>query len=121
MTLRDGMREVFKDLLAVDGVRGVVFFTPSGERVFEEFIIGGAEPAAVSDWYALVASLGKAREADLVFERGRVYVRRTADGVLVVVMGLIAPCAVIRLNCDILLPALKEQRSTKGIKRFFKR
>ena len=121
MTLRDGMREVFKDLLAVDGVRGVVFFTPSGERVFEEFIIGGSEPAAVRDWYALVASLGKAREADLVFERGRVYVRRTADGVLVVVMGLIAPCAVIRLNCDILLPALKEQRSTKGIKRFFKR
>ena len=115
------MREVFKDLLAVDGVRGVVFFTPSGERVFEEFIIGGSEPAAVSYWYALVASLGKAREADLVFERGRVYVRRTADGVLVVVMGLIAPCAVIRLNCDILLPALKEQRSTKGIKRFFKR
>ncbi len=115
------MREVFKDLLAVDGVRGVVFFTPSGERVFEEFIIGGSEPAAVSDWYALVASLGKAREADLVFERGRVYVRRTADGVLVVVMGLIAPCAVIRLNCDILLPALKELRSTKGIKRFFRR
>jgi len=115
------MREVFKDLLAVEGVRGVVFFTPSGERVFEEFIIGGSEPAAVSDWYALVASLGKAREADLVFERGRVYVRRTADGVLVVVMGLIAPCAVIRLNCDILLPALKELRSTKGIKRFFKR
>jgi hypothetical protein len=36
-------------------------------------------------------------------------------------MGLIAPCAVIRLNCDILLPALKDLRSTKGIKRFFKR
>ena len=120
MTLRDDMRDVFKDLLAVDGVRGVVFFTPSGERVFEEFNIGGSEPAAVSDWYSLVASLGKAREAELVFERGQVYVRRTADGVLVVVIGLIAPCAVIRLNCDILLPALKEQRSTKGIKRFFK-
>lgn len=117
----DGMREIFKELLAVDGVRGAVFFTPSGERVFEEFNIGGSEPASASDWYALVASLGKAREAELVFERGRVYVRRTAEGVLVVVMGLIAPCAVIRLNCDILLPALREQRSTKGIKRFFKR
>lgn len=121
MTLRDGMRDVFKDLLAVDGVRGVVFFTPSGERVFEEFSIGGSAPAAVSDWYALAASLGKAREAELVFEKGRVYVRRTADGVLVVVMGLIAPCALIRLNCDILLPALKAQRGAKGIKGFFKR
>jgi hypothetical protein len=115
------MREVFKDLLAVDGVRGVVFFTPSGERVFAEFNIGGSGPAAVGDWYALVVSLGKAREADLVFDKGRVYVRRTDDGVLVVVMGLIAPCAVVRLNCDILLPALKERRSARGIKRFFKR
>ena len=121
MTLRDGMRDVFKDLLAVDGVRGVLFFTPSGEPLFEEFNIGGSAPAAVGDWFALVASLGKAREAELVFERGRVYVRRTAAGVLVVVMGLIAPCAVIRLNCDILLPALQVQRSAKGIKRFFKR
>jgi len=115
------MRDVFKDLLAVDGVRGVVFFTPSGERVFEEFNIGGSASAAAGDWYALVTALGKVREAELVFERGRVYVRRTAEAVLVVVMGLIAPCAVIRLNCDILLPVLKQQRSAKGIKRFFKR
>ena len=27
------MRDVFNDLLAVDGVRGVVFFTPSGEAL----------------------------------------------------------------------------------------
>jgi hypothetical protein len=121
LTLQDDMREVFKDLLAVDGVRGVLFLTPSGERVFEEFSIGGSEPVAASDWYALVGSLGKAREAELVFERGRVYIRRTADGVLVVVMGLIAPSAVIRLNCDILLPAIREQKSTKGIRRLFKR
>jgi hypothetical protein len=118
------MREVFKDLLAVDGVRGVVFFTPSGERVFAEFNIGGNGPEAGGDWYALVVSLGKAREADLVFDKGRVHVRRTAAGVLVVVMGLIAPCAVVRLNCDILLPALnvrRSRRSASGIKRFFKR
>ena len=87
------MREVFKDLLAVDGVRGAMFFSPSGERVFEEFNIGGGEPVPAGDWYALAASLGRVREAELVFEKGRLYVRRTAEGVLVVVMGLIAPCA----------------------------
>lgn len=115
------MREVFKDLLAVDGVKGALFFNPSGERVFEEFHTGGGEPSPAADWYALAASLGRVREAELVFERGRLYVRRTAEGVLVVVMGLIAPSAVIRLNCDILLPALQEQRAAKGIRRLFKR
>jgi hypothetical protein len=121
LRLRDDMREVFKDLLAVDGVKGALFFSPAGEREFEEFNIGGGEPVPAGDWYALAASLGRVREAELVFERGRLYVRRTAEGVLVVVMGLIAPCAVIRLNCDILLPALKEQRKVTGIKRLFKR
>jgi hypothetical protein len=115
------MRGVFKDLLAVDGVKGVLFFSPSGERVFEEFNLGGDGPVPAGDWYALAASLGRVREAELVFEKGRLYLRRTAEGVLVVVMGLIAPSAVIRLNCDILLPALKEQRSAKGLRRFFKR
>lgn len=115
------MREVFKDLLAVDGVKGALFFSPAGECVFEEFNIEGRELAPAEDWYALAASLGRMREAELVFEKGRLYIRRTPEGILVVVMGLIAPSAVIRLNCDILLPALKEQRSVKGIRRLFKR
>jgi hypothetical protein len=115
------MRKVFKDLLAVDGVKGALFFSPSGERVFEEFNTGGDGPVPAGGWYALVVSLGRMREAELVFEKGRLYLRRTAEGVLVVVMGLIAPSAVIRLNCDILLPVLKEQRSARGLKRFLKR
>jgi hypothetical protein len=115
------MRDVFKDLLAVDGVKGALFFSPSGERVFEEFNIAGDEMAPAGDWHALAVSLGRVREAELAFEKGRLYVRRTAEGVLVVVMGLIAPSAVIRLNCDILLPALKEQRTARGIRRLFKR
>jgi len=121
LRLRDDMRAVFKDLLAVDGVRGALYFNPSGERVFEEFNIGGGELAPGRDWYGLATSLGRVREAELVFDRGRLYVRRTAEGVLIVVMGLIAPSAVIRLNCDILLPALKERRAARGFRRLFKR
>jgi hypothetical protein len=115
------MRKHFKKLLTVEGVRGVMLFRPSGERVFEEFGIGGGEAVAAADWFGLVAPIGEAREAELVFERGRVYVRRTDDAVLVVVMGPIAPSAVVRLHCDILLPALRERQTDKGIRRFFKR
>ncbi len=114
------MREVFKDLLRIDGVKGVLFFALSGKRVFEEFTIRENDQGSGRDWFALVTCLGKAQETELVFEKGRLYVRRTAEGVLVVVMGLIAPSEMVRLTCDILLSAMREQKPVRGIKRFFK-
>ena len=114
------MRELFQDLLGIDGIKGVLFFGLSGQRLFEEFTIRENEPARGSDWFALAVCLGKAHEAELVFERGRLYIRRTAEGVLVVVMERMAPGEMIRLTCDILLSAMKGPKPVRGIKRFFK-
>jgi hypothetical protein len=115
------MREHLEKLLTVEGVKGVMLFRSSGEQVFDEFKTGGGEAVAAAGWFELVASLGEVREAELVFERGRVYVRRAADAVLVVVMGLIAPSAVVRLHCETLLPDLRNRPTASGIKRFFRK
>jgi hypothetical protein len=114
------MRNLFIDLLGIDGVKGVMFFALSGQLLFEEFTIRENEPACSGEWYALAVCLGKIRETELVFEKGRLYVRRTAEGVLVVVLGLVAPREMIRLTCDILLAAMRKPKPTRGIKRFFK-
>jgi len=114
------MRDLFTDLLGIDGVKGVLFFALSGQRLFEEFTIRKNDPANVSDWFALAVCLGKAHETELVFERGRLYIRHTAKGVLIVVMELMAPSEMIRLTCDILLSAMREPKPVRGIKRFFK-
>lgn len=117
------MRSQFQDLLKIDGVKGVVYFTLAGQRVFEEFTLGrnATATANASDWFALVLCLGKARESELVFEKGRLYIRRSAEGILLVVMGLIAPTGMVRLTSDILLSGLREQKPARGIRRFFKR
>jgi hypothetical protein len=115
------MREHFKELLAIEGVRRVMLFRPSGERVVDEFKAGGGEEAAAADWSEWMAVLGEAREAEIVCERGRVFMRRSGAGLLLVVMGPIAPSAVVRLHCDILLPTLRERPVVTGIRRFFKR
>jgi hypothetical protein len=115
------MRGLFDDLLRIDGVKAVLFFTPSGQPVFEEFTMGRRDTASASDWFALAACLGKAKETELVFEKGRVYVRRSAKGILLVAMGLIAPTGMVRLTSDILFARLKEPRPVRGIKRFFNR
>lgn len=125
------MSALFDDLLAVEGVKGVMFFSAAGELLFGEPGAGGMDKAAVRDWQALLVSLDGAREADLIFDIGRLYIRKADEGMLVVVMGRIAPAAMIRLNCDILISELKNRKGSgplfegaklkrkKGLGRFF--
>ncbi len=115
------MREVFAGLLAVDGVKGVLFFSPAGDLLFEEFTINAATRPLVRDWRALLDAAAGFREAELLFEKGRIYLRDAGEGTLMVATGLIAPSAMIRLNCDILIPSLKQLKSAKGLRRFFRR
>jgi hypothetical protein len=57
------MSALFDDLLAVEGVKGVMFFSDAGELLFEESGTGGMDKAAVQDWQALLVSIDGAREA----------------------------------------------------------
>jgi hypothetical protein len=125
------MSALFDDLLAVEGVKGAMFFSAAGELLFEESGAGRMDKAAARDWQALIVSLNGAREADLIFEMGRLYIRKADEGMLVVTMGRIVPAAMIRLNCDVLLSELKNHKGSgplfegakrkrkKGLGRFF--
>lgn len=115
------MREVFADLLAVDGVKGVVFFSAAGELMFEEFPINAAARPPAREWRALLGAVAGLREADLLFEKGRIFIRAAPEGTLIVTTGRIAPSALIRLTCDILMPALAQVKPVKGLRRFFSR
>jgi hypothetical protein len=61
------------------------------------------------------------READLIFEKMRIYIRRADVGYLVVFMGLFAPAAMVRMSCDMLLPVLKLKGKPTGLKSFFRK
>jgi hypothetical protein len=115
------MREDFQNLLALEGVRGVLLFRTSGERVHHDIRFEGGEAVETADWFALAATLPEMREVELVFQKCQVVIRRTDEAVLVVVMGRVAPSALVRLHCDILLATFRERQAVKGIKRFFSR
>ena len=115
------MRELFKDILKMDGVKGLILFSFDGDPIYKEFNQTQPEGIESRDWRLIIESLDGMRETDLVFTKGRLYVRRTDIGYLVVVMGLFVPIAMMRLQCDILLPSLKPAKSKKGIRRLFKR
>ena len=115
------MRDLFRDILVLEGVKGVALFSMAGRVLFQEFSQTlGTDPDHRS-WRPLLQGLEGIREADLLFKKGRLYIRRTDLGYLVVLAGRFAPIAMLRLNCDILLPALKSTPKTNGLLRLFRK
>jgi hypothetical protein len=105
----------------MEGVKGLMVFSFAGEPVFKEFNQASPEGIESRDWSLFIESLAGMRETDLLFKKGRLYIRRTDIGYLVVLMGPLMPIAMLRLQCDILLPSLKPAKSVKGIRRLFRK
>jgi len=110
------MKELFKDILEMEDVRGVVLSSLEGEILF-------AEPSLEIDRSLplFIRTLGTVREADLIFENSRIYVRRTDMGYLVILLGLFASGAMLRLHVDMVLPSLKDRGKGKGLRSLFRR
>ena len=115
------MRELFADILHTEGVSGIMLFSLKGDLIFKEFSSPVNKDPEQRDWSSFIRSLEGMRETDLVFEKGRIYIRKTEIGYLLILMALFVPIAMIRLNCDILLPALKQSLSGKKFRRLFKK
>ena len=115
------MKEMFQDIIKMDGVNGVLLLSFEGSVLFENYAEAGTHPPRGRDWLGLISAFDGAREADVIFEDARIYVRRSEIGYLMVLISSTMPVAMLRLNCDILLPALKPSQGSKGLKRFFKK
>lgn len=116
------METNFDDILDLEDVKGVAVLSKDGQLLFQKFS-PNATPVNLEgkNWASFLQSLEGIREADFIFESSRLYVRDSTGGYLFVLMGHFAPIAMVRLNCDILLPSLKQAHATKGLTRFFKR
>ena len=107
------MEELFNDILGLDDVKGIMLFSEAGELIFKYFHVsppGKFEDAAGP----LIETLKGVREADLVFQNGRIYFRSTHSIFLFIFCGLLAPMAMLRLNSDLLMPVLESTGKKKG-------
>jgi len=115
------MKELFADILNMQGIKGVVLLSVKGDIVYQQSLVDGVPDLAKVEWENILSTLDGTRETDLAFDRGRVYIRKTDLGYLLIPMSLQASVAMLRLNCDILLPSLKPAKGTRGLKRLFKK
>ncbi|MGD8368244.1 MAG: hypothetical protein PVG78_11405 [Desulfobacterales bacterium] len=115
------MDKIFNGLFKVKEVLGVVLISDNGELRYRKVAkIVSAKPESV-DWLSMLNSLAGVQEAELICEHLRVYIRKTETGYLVVLTGPDASPAMVRLNCDLVLPMLKDNGGAKGLRRLFKR
>ena len=115
------MERLFKDIIGIRGVKGIMLFTPDGDLAFRYFVDPWHFEPEVKEWWGLfIYTLDGIREAELVFEHDLLYIRRMRDGYLFVLASNAAPTAMIRLNTEILLSAEAEGNGQKGLMRFFK-
>lgn len=115
------MKDVFEEIVKMDGVNGVLLLSHEGTALFESYTTSSPPTSEKRDWFGLVSALDGVREADIVFQDARIYVRRSEIGYLLVLISSFVSVAMLRLNCDILLPSIKLKIEPKGIKRFFKK
>jgi hypothetical protein len=116
------MKELLGQLLETEDVHGVMLFSFEGDVIFrKESSSFSGDGGAEEGWDRFIIALQGVREADLIFEKLRLYIRKTDVGYLVIVMGLFSPAAMVRMSCDMLLPSLRQQSKTSGLRNFFKK
>lgn len=116
------MEALFKDVLTISGVQGIVLLSDEGRVIYDsEASKHKGTRQRYTNWRKLFDVIQDAREADFVFVNGRIYVRRTGRGYLLVTMQSFASIAMVKLNCDIVLPQLKNSKDSRGLKGLFKR
>ena len=116
------MKEKFKDLLEIKGVEGVLLFDLQGQVQFESFDSGLARDESFNVvLFEIIQNSIPIHDLDIVYSQRRIYIRSSGEGYLVVIMGITAPIAMVRLNCDMIIPALISPKPKKGFGRFFKK
>ena len=115
------MEKLFTELMQTVGISGVLVLTLNGKIIHQNYLDSELEEQlSAALLHQFVDTLGIVQEADIIFTRRRIYVRRIPVGFLLVLMLPNAPIAMVRLQIDTLIPQLEASTKAKGLKRFFK-
>jgi hypothetical protein len=118
------MKDIFKDIITIEGVHGVIVIAGDGQVVVSAFSSGyGDEQSRLGrfDWSSFAGELSDIHEAEFVFDSKRLYVRKARPGYVLVLLEDLAPVSMVRLNCEILLPSLDRIKPGRKFGQIFKR
>ncbi len=124
------MESLFDEIFGIDGVQGLFLLSKDGSPVFKKFnpplekindkkldeFIGKS-----LDLETLTEQFEKSNESLLIFGQKRIYVKKAGENYLFIIIDMFAPIAMVRLNCQLIIPEIEKMKSSKGIGRFFRK
>lgn len=118
------MKDIFKDILGIEGVHGVLVLDENGRLLLSRFSGDYREEESrigSVHWNSFIPEFSDIVEAELVFERRRMYIRKIQHGFFMVVLDDIAPISMVRLNCEVLQSSLDRLKPGGRFGQLFKK
>ena len=119
------MKDIFKDVMGIEGVHGLMVVSNEGRVMLSKFSSDfrqEEEKLSQINWEPFTIELGTIKDAELIYDSARFYIKKSETGFLIVIIGENAPISMVRLNCEILLPLLtKIQPASKRIGKILRR
>jgi len=113
------MKDIFKDVMGIEGVHGLMVVSSEGSVMLSKFSPDFREEEgklSQINWEPFTIEMGSIKDAELIYDSARFYIKKSETGFLIVIIGDNAPISLVRLNCEILLPLLtKIQPTSKRI------
>jgi hypothetical protein len=116
------MKDLFREIMDIEGVKGVMLFSSSGDLIYKEFV--ERPPLEVENkvfWTTVFNVMQGTKECEIVYETSRLYIKETILGYLLIRMELDVRIALVRLSCDMLVASLDEKKAPKGRWGLFKK
>ncbi len=108
------MKEIFDAVIDLDQVSGAIILDEEGRVVYDPLRLNRIDTK--DDWQRLIYSDHFPKELDLIFEKGRLYIRKIKAVYLLAFMGSDSSVASLKLTCDLFE---QESGTKKPRKRFF--
>jgi hypothetical protein len=113
------IHNILNDIKDVEHVRGCLFLTNEGAIAHAHFSTPQEIEAEKYPWLSLIESLSKLNEVDILFDNIRLYIRKTNEGYLLLILEVYAILSMIKLHCNVLVSQL-DSNKPKKLSRFFK-
>lgn len=110
------MKKIFDAVIELNHVYGAAIVDKRGQSVYDPLKLNKFDtPDREELWESLIQSQHFLRELDLVFEKGRLYIRKFDPDYLLVFMNAGGSVASLKLTCDLIEP---QQTKSKPRKKF---
>ena len=109
------MKDIFQDILGIEGVHGVLVVSNEGNILSNRFsskFKHEEDKLGQVNWAPFVLELSGIADAEMIFDAGKFYVKKSDTGYLLVIMEDYAQLSMVRLNCEVLLPSLDKLKPT---------